>query len=42
MGVSQHVGYLWGLPIIKITVFWGPILGSAHFGQLPALLPRKI
>ena len=33
MGVSQNYGYLFGVPIIRIIVFWGlywgpPILGN--------------
>ena len=35
MGVSQNFGYHFGVPLIRIIVFWGlyrdpPILGNYH------------
>ena len=29
------MGTLLGVPIIRILVFWGSILGSPYFGKLP-------
>ena len=39
MGVSQNYGCLFGVPIIRIMVFWGlywgpPILGSCHINHV--------
>ena len=32
----------WGVPIIRIIVFWGLILGFPHFGKLPYSIRRSI
>ena len=33
------MGYLWGVPIIRIIIFWGVYwgLGSPYFGKLPSM-----
>ena len=35
MGVSQHYNYPFGVPRIRIIVFWGSVLRSPYLGKLP-------
>ena len=42
--VSQNYGYLlnFGVPIIRIMILWGSILGSTYFGKLPFKGTRRV
>ena len=35
LGFPKIWGILLGVPIVRTTIFWGPILGSPYSGKLP-------